>query len=91
MATAKTESRTVARTVEVEETVVTLELTGQEARDLRRVMSLIDSISEHSGNHVLKELVEARDFADSLWEVLYDARTDGVPLSPSWDESRGAA
>lgn len=91
MATAKTQRKTVTRTVEVEETVVTLELTGQEARDLRRVLALVDSISEHSGNRVLKELADARDFAGVLWEVLFDARTDDVPLYTSWDESRGAA
>ena len=87
MATAPAEIKTVTRTVEVEETVVTLELTGQEARDLRRVLALIDSLSEHNGNRVLKELADAKDFAGSLWEVLFDARTGDVPLYPSWDES----
>jgi len=91
MATAKTESKTVTRTVEFEETVVTLELTTQEARDLRRVMALIDSLSEHNGNRVLKELVDAKDFANTLWDVLFEARSDKDALYPSWSEDGKAA
>lgn len=89
MATATVGSKKVTRTVEVEEDVVTLELTPQEARDLRRVLALVDSIEALEGNLVHAELLKSQVFANALWGTLFDVTTKSVvkiPLHPSWED-----
>jgi len=80
----KTEQKTVTKTkmVEVTETeqVVVLTLTGQEARDLRRLMFLIESPETYE-----KEAEAAVAVADKFWHVLADATTTWS-LPASWKQ-----
>jgi len=82
MATATVGKKTVTRTVEVEEAVLTLELTPQEERNLRRVLAVVQALDTSQWESdlqkdCLEELEKAKVFVGDLWQTLMYANVDG--------------